>query len=191
MHSLNLFRRLLRQRSGQLHAKRFVPFCPALPQPVCAQHAGEGGLPEPPRGGAVWRQGAAMVGTGPGGRGKGCRPAVACSISPTALLGRQLSLRAAGSPDRVPFQGLVSPQLVVAGDTQRCAANHAAGGWGPTSGEVAIPNKNVFVVNNVIYNPPGYRSQARPGRVGGGSLRPAGPASCPALAAMYVQGWVR
>lgn len=45
------------------------------------------------------------------------------------------------------------------GDTQRCAANHAAGGWGPTSGEVSIPNKNVFITNNLIYNPPGFKSQ--------------------------------
>ncbi|KAL4425628.1 hypothetical protein ABPG75_009644 [Micractinium tetrahymenae] len=45
------------------------------------------------------------------------------------------------------------------GDTQRCAANHAAGGWGPTSGEVSIPNKHVYIVNNVIFNPPEFKSQ--------------------------------
>jgi hypothetical protein len=47
------------------------------------------------------------------------------------------------------------------GDSQGCAANRAAGGWGPASAEseVPIPNRNVFVLNNLIYNPPGVQSR--------------------------------
>jgi hypothetical protein len=44
----------------------------------------------------------------------------------------------------------------------RCAEHLAAGGWGMTSvgadGQ-PIPNRNIYVYNNVIYNPPGYQSQ--------------------------------
>lgn len=48
------------------------------------------------------------------------------------------------------------------GDGVRCAANNAAGGWGPViagEGDYPIPNRNVFVLNNVLYNPPGFRSE--------------------------------
>ncbi len=47
------------------------------------------------------------------------------------------------------------------GDTARCNANRAAGGWGMTKvgGEEPIPNRNVFIYNNIIYNPSGYQSQ--------------------------------
>lgn len=48
------------------------------------------------------------------------------------------------------------------GDAARCAANLSAGGWGTTAvgaeGE-PIPDRNVFIYNNIIYNPPGYQSQ--------------------------------
>jgi hypothetical protein len=48
------------------------------------------------------------------------------------------------------------------GDTERCATNLAAGGWGTTAvgadGE-PIPNRNVFIYNNIVYNPPDYQSQ--------------------------------
>lgn len=45
----------------------------------------------------------------------------------------------------------------------RCGQYLAAGGWGTTivddgTNEVHIPNRNVFVYNNLIYNPAGYRS---------------------------------
>ena len=47
------------------------------------------------------------------------------------------------------------------GTASACAANRSAGGWGPsgvtTEGE-PIPNKNIFITNNVIYNPSGYQS---------------------------------
>lgn len=43
------------------------------------------------------------------------------------------------------------------GDSSGCAAQISAGGWGTTGGgEVRIPNKNVYVYNNVLYNPPGF-----------------------------------
>lgn len=44
------------------------------------------------------------------------------------------------------------------GDTTACEQYRLAGGWGTaslTTGQ-PIPNKNVFIYNNVIYNPPGY-----------------------------------
>ena len=48
------------------------------------------------------------------------------------------------------------------GDAARCAANLAAGGWGTDTiggeGE-SIPDRNIFIYNNLIYNPPGYQSQ--------------------------------
>ncbi len=47
------------------------------------------------------------------------------------------------------------------GDTATCAANQAAGGWGPnqTGVEAYTPSQHVYIVNNVIYNPPGSGSQ--------------------------------
>jgi len=40
-------------------------------------------------------------------------------------------------------------------------ANHDAGGWGRAVAEDSqyyIPNKNIFIYSNIIYNPPGYQS---------------------------------
>jgi hypothetical protein len=48
------------------------------------------------------------------------------------------------------------------GDTARCRQYLAAGGWGTsrTGGhEEPIPNRNVYIYNNIVYNPPGYQSQ--------------------------------
>ncbi|MFM8415162.1 MAG: right-handed parallel beta-helix repeat-containing protein [Planctomycetota bacterium] len=47
------------------------------------------------------------------------------------------------------------------GDTVTCAANLALGGWGTaTAGrEESIPNRNVVIVNNVVFNPEGAGSQ--------------------------------
>lgn len=47
------------------------------------------------------------------------------------------------------------------GDTATCAANLARGGWGTAQagGEEPIPNKNVVIVNNVVFNPDGAGSQ--------------------------------
>jgi len=48
------------------------------------------------------------------------------------------------------------------GDVKRCAENLSKGGWGTsqTGGDgEPIPDRNVFIYNNVIYNPAGYQSQ--------------------------------
>ena len=47
-------------------------------------------------------------------------------------------------------------------DSLRCQDRHAQGGWGPiqVGGDAApIPNRNVFIYNNLIVNPAGYQSQ--------------------------------
>jgi hypothetical protein len=46
---------------------------------------------------------------------------------------------------------------------ERCDLYTAAGGWGNNviadgNNYVRIPNRNVFVYNNIVYNPPGYQS---------------------------------
>lgn len=43
----------------------------------------------------------------------------------------------------------------------RCAEHLAAGGWGTATVGAAepIPNRNIYVYNNLIYNPTGYQSQ--------------------------------
>lgn len=50
------------------------------------------------------------------------------------------------------------------GDTVTCTANRDLGGWGPVSiggdGE-PIPNKNVFIYDNILYNPTGFRSDSQ------------------------------
>ncbi len=46
------------------------------------------------------------------------------------------------------------------GDTARCNAHRAAGGWGEaTQTDQPIPDRNVFIYNNLVYNPPGFSSQ--------------------------------
>lgn len=46
------------------------------------------------------------------------------------------------------------------GDTAKCQANRNVGGWGVTGAEGQfIPNRNVFLYNNIVYNPPGYQSE--------------------------------
>jgi hypothetical protein len=47
------------------------------------------------------------------------------------------------------------------GDRARCNERLAAGGWGTATvgREEPIPNRNVFIYNNIVYNPTGYRSQ--------------------------------
>ena len=47
-------------------------------------------------------------------------------------------------------------------DAPRCAALHGAGGWGPPAvggTTVSVPNRNVYILNNLIFNPAGYQSQ--------------------------------
>jgi hypothetical protein len=46
---------------------------------------------------------------------------------------------------------------------ERCQQNLSAGGWGTTivddgSNSVRIPNRNVWIYNNILYNPPGFDS---------------------------------
>ncbi len=47
------------------------------------------------------------------------------------------------------------------GDASRCAANRSLGGWGPShvGDDEPIPNRNIFVYNNILYNPAGFQSQ--------------------------------
>jgi hypothetical protein len=47
------------------------------------------------------------------------------------------------------------------GVISQCQAHRNLDGWGPiiTDIEEPIPNRNVFIVNNVLYNPSGFRSE--------------------------------
>lgn len=52
----------------------------------------------------------------------------------------------------------------VGGDHDSCAVFIGYGGWGNTlvadgTNHTRIPNKNIFVYNNIIYNPSGYQSE--------------------------------
>ena len=61
------------------------------------------------------------------------------------------------------------------GDTVRCQANRTAGGWGGaiTDGQY-IPARNVFIFNNIVYNPAGYQSQWQHFEIRGPVTPPAG-----------------
>ncbi|MBI4836401.1 MAG: right-handed parallel beta-helix repeat-containing protein [Candidatus Abawacabacteria bacterium] len=45
------------------------------------------------------------------------------------------------------------------GNTEGCQATIDAGGWAVTSGEASIGDKNVYIYNNIVYNPAGFESQ--------------------------------
>lgn len=47
------------------------------------------------------------------------------------------------------------------GDTGTCRAHRDLGGWGPASGDIGqvIPNRHVYVLNNVVENPAPFRSK--------------------------------
>jgi len=46
------------------------------------------------------------------------------------------------------------------GDTATCSSNQAAGGWGTSGAEFQyIPNRHVYVFNNIVYNPAPFQSQ--------------------------------
>lgn len=49
------------------------------------------------------------------------------------------------------------------GDVARCAEYLRAGGWGIArqGQEEPIPNRNVFVYNNIVLNPPGFQSESQ------------------------------
>jgi hypothetical protein len=62
------------------------------------------------------------------------------------------------------------------GDTATCRANLERGGWGPATvgAELPIPNKNVVIVNNVVYNPDGAGSRWEQFAVAAPRTTPAG-----------------
>ncbi len=46
------------------------------------------------------------------------------------------------------------------GNSLACSQHLGQGGWGtPGQNEEPIPDRNVYIYNNLIYNPPGYQSQ--------------------------------
>jgi uncharacterized protein (TIGR03437 family) len=61
------------------------------------------------------------------------------------------------------------------GNTARCEANRVAGGWGTATGDGQyIPARNVFIYNNIVYNPAGYQSQWQHFEIRGPVTPPAG-----------------
>jgi hypothetical protein len=62
------------------------------------------------------------------------------------------------------------------GDTATCSANLALGGWGTATvgREESIPNKNVVIVNNVVFNPDGVASRWQQFAVAAPRTPPAG-----------------
>ena len=61
------------------------------------------------------------------------------------------------------------------GDTARCAVLNAAGGWGSTAPESQyIPARNVYIYNNLVYNPAGFGSRWQHFAVDGPVTPPAG-----------------
>jgi fibronectin type 3 domain-containing protein len=61
------------------------------------------------------------------------------------------------------------------GDTTRCQANQTLGGWGGAGldGQY-LPSRNVYIYNNIIYNPAGYQSQWQHFEIRGPVTPPAG-----------------
>ncbi|MGH9838013.1 MAG: right-handed parallel beta-helix repeat-containing protein [Blastocatellia bacterium] len=46
-------------------------------------------------------------------------------------------------------------------DMAKCSQYQSDGGWGTAAGDAdPIPNRNVFVYNNVLYNPPGFETRS-------------------------------
>jgi hypothetical protein len=70
------------------------------------------------------------------------------------------------------------------GDPVACESNRLAGGWGTTGEEFQyIPNRNVYIYNNVVFNPPPYQSQWQHFAIHGPRTPPPGSnVSSPALA---------
>jgi hypothetical protein len=63
------------------------------------------------------------------------------------------------------------------GDPAACQSNRTAGGWGPVTlgeGDPFIPNRNVFVYNNLFYNPPGAFQGWQHFNIGGPVTPPVG-----------------
>ena len=63
------------------------------------------------------------------------------------------------------------------GDPAACQSNRTAGGWGPVTlgeGDPFIPNRNVYVYNNLFYNPPGAFQGWQHFNIGGPVTPPGG-----------------
>ena len=61
------------------------------------------------------------------------------------------------------------------GATPACSSNNLAGGWGTTGAESSyIPSKNVYIFNNLIYNPTGFASRWQQFAIDGPVIPPAG-----------------
>jgi len=61
------------------------------------------------------------------------------------------------------------------GNTAQCTVLNAAGGWGSTAAESQyIPARNVFIYNNLIYNPAGFGSRWQHFSIDGPVTPPAG-----------------
>lgn len=60
------------------------------------------------------------------------------------------------------------------GDVAACATRLAAGGWGSTGPDVPLPCRNVFIYNNLIYNPSGFASRYQHFWIGGPQQAPVG-----------------
>lgn len=63
------------------------------------------------------------------------------------------------------------------GDSAACQARHQLGGWGPTRGGEAdypIGNRNVLILNNVVYNPAGMQSGSQHFAIYGPRSAPSG-----------------
>lgn len=69
---------------------------------------------------------------------------------------------------KVGTSGIGAPLLLLSPGLRGCDGNEAAcrirneaGGWGPISGDAGecIPNKNIYVYNNIFYNPAPYQTR--------------------------------
>ena len=67
------------------------------------------------------------------------------------------------------------------GDTAACQSNRTAGGWGAATGADGdyIPNRNIYVYNNLFYNPPGAFQGWQHFNIGG-PVTPPAPTGVPA-----------
>ena len=75
---------------------------------------------------------------------------------------------------------------------ERCQQYLDAGGWGTTevdTGEnhIHIPNQNVFIYNNILYNPPGFRSEYQHFAIYGPRQNPASSGIVEALSDVNLQ----
>lgn len=61
------------------------------------------------------------------------------------------------------------------GDSAACESNRLAGGWGTAGAEAQyIPNRNVYIYNNIVYNPAPFQSQWQHFAIHGARTPPAG-----------------